>query len=338
MRVHRIVLGQVVLGDRADRLAAESWSFARDAVDGDDEQHVVQPGEAVTESARGHLAQQVDHGVDPLPRQQIGRRALQHGHMAGFARHRGDHADRGRAAADHHDPFAGVIQRLGPQLGMHHRPGEVLDTGEVRPVGLVVVVVAGAEEQEARPVRASRTVMGGLHCPHVGRRIPIRREHPGVELDVAIDVVLVRGVDQIGADVLAVGDVLRPGPRLPRERQREDVAVGADTGIAVQVPGAPDGRPSLQDGVTQLRVALLDPVRRTDPGDARSDDQDVGEVVCRRTDLMHPQPPLVPPRTTIWVRARTRRQSGSMNRARVRRSAPTAASDTRGWGRGCRRG
>ncbi len=96
-----------------------------------------------------------------------------------------------------------------------------------------------------------------------------------VELDVAIDAVLVGHVGEVLADVGAVGDAFFAGPRLVGKRQREDAAVGAHAGVAEQIPGAADPRTPFQDGVGQLRVAFDDPVGRAQSGDAGADDDDV---------------------------------------------------------------
>ena len=105
--------------------------------------------------------------------------------------------------------LAGVVQRFRPVLRMHHLAREVLEPREIRPVGLVVVVVAGAEEQEPAAVGLRLAVDLGLHRPGVGGRIPIGRQHAGVEADVLVDAVLARGLGQVITDVMPVGDVLR---------------------------------------------------------------------------------------------------------------------------------
>ena len=80
----------------------------------------------------------------------VGRRALQHrdvGRRAGQGGHQGH---RGGAAADDHDPLADVVEVLGPVLGVNEGAGEVAHAGEVGQVAVVVAVVAGAREEEAR--------------------------------------------------------------------------------------------------------------------------------------------------------------------------------------------
>ncbi len=62
---------------------------------------------------------------------------------AGHERHRGG------AAADHDDPLAGVVEVLGPGLGVDERALEASMPGEVGQVAVVVAVVAAAREEEA---------------------------------------------------------------------------------------------------------------------------------------------------------------------------------------------
>ena len=48
--------------------------------------------------------------------------------------HRGDERDGGRAAADHHDALARVVEIFGPLLRVHYLPAESLDAGPLRRV------------------------------------------------------------------------------------------------------------------------------------------------------------------------------------------------------------
>src|SRR4051794_5280203 len=95
---------------------------------------------------------------------------------------------------------------------------------------------------------------------------------------------LVRRIREVLPDVLAVGDHLRPGPRFPREAQRENVAVRTDTGIAEQIPRTAQPGTSLQNRVRKMRVLLEDAVGSADARYPGADDQHVAE-------LGHRQPP-----------------------------------------------
>jgi hypothetical protein len=130
---------------------------------------------------------------------------------------------------------------------------------------------------------------------------------------VLVDAVLTRGLGEVFADVVAVGNVLGAPPGLIREAQREDVAVGADAGIPEEVPGTADAFPPLQHRVRQPGILLMDAVRGTDPRNPRADDEHVGVfaqlvyTLFAQALIGHPQPPLVRLGTTIWLRARARR-------------------------------
>ena len=107
-----------------------------------------------------------------------------------------------------------------------------------------------------------------------------------VEADLLVDAVLDRGLANVVQDVRPVGDRLRLGPRLERIAEREHVRVGADAGIAKQVPGAADAVAALEDGVALARAFLLQVIPRADAGKPGADDQDV--EVFGGCDRFHP--------------------------------------------------
>ena len=94
------------------------------------------------------------------------------------------------------------------------------------------------------------------------------------------DVVLVRGVGEVLPDVFAVGDGLLAEPRLERKAQREDVAVGAHTRVAEQIPRPAQTLTPLQHRVAQVGVLLVNAVRGVDAGDSGADDQHVEVFGC----------------------------------------------------------
>src|SRR3981081_540852 len=76
----------------------------------------------------------------------------------------------------------------------------------------------------------------GLHGPaHILRR-PRRALDPMVEADFLVEAVLGGGLADIVQNPRSIRDRLRLGPWLERIAQREHVAVGADAGIAEQIP------------------------------------------------------------------------------------------------------
>src|SRR5665213_546632 len=98
------------------------------------------------------------------------------------------------------------------------------------------------------------------------------------EADVAVDPVLCRGLADVLADRVPVGDRLVAGPRLERVAERVQIGVRADTRIAEQVPGAAEVVAGLENRVALGRMCGLQVVRGADTGDAGSDDQHVEMV------------------------------------------------------------
>ena len=90
-----------------------------------------------------------------------------------------------------------------------------------------------------------------------------------------LDAVLGRGLADIVQDPRPVGDRLGLDPRLERIAQRVHVGVGADAGIAEQIPGAADAIAAFENDKALARALLLQVIARADAGQAGADDQDV---------------------------------------------------------------
>ncbi len=275
--IDRVAGGQV--GDclAADHPLGDRWQLSAQEPDVPLHDRVLDPRELVRSLLRQHFPGGFCYPTDPRTRADVGRRALQHGDFAGGAgqcRHEGD---RGGAAADHHDVLAGVVEGFGPRLRVHERALELLDARKFGSVALVVVVVAAAEEHEPGAIHLPAAVVIDMDRPGVGGRVPVRGAYVAAEPDAPVDAMLVCGRLEVFADVATVGHALFPGPRRPREAQREDAAVTANTGVSEQVPGAADLAATLQDDVAQAGVALGDAVGGSDPGDTCADDDDVEE-------------------------------------------------------------
>src|SRR4029077_10147668 len=132
------------------------------------------------------------------------------------------------------------VEILGPGLGMDDRAAEPLASREARQVAPVVAVVAGAGEQEAAGQHDAVTAVGPL-----GRDVPtgvvggpLGAEDPVPEPDVAVDPLRMGRLPYVGEDGRAVDYRVLPGPGPERVAEGEDVRVGADSGVAEQVPGA----------------------------------------------------------------------------------------------------
>ncbi len=95
-----------------------------------------------------------------------------------------------------------------------------------------------------------------------------------------VDAVVDGGLAHVVQNPRPVGDRLRLGPRLERIAEREHVAVGADAGIAKQIPGAADAVAALEDDVALARAFLLQVIARADAGQPGADDEDVEMFWC----------------------------------------------------------
>ena len=188
-----------------------------------------------------------------------------------------DERDRRRPAPDDHHRRVGTVEVVGPVLGVDDRPLETIDILEIGDVAPVVAVVAAAGEQEAAGEldRRARVRALGDDVPPGGRTRPVGREDAVAEADAAIDALVPRGVLDVAADVVAVGDGLRPRPGSERVAQGEHVRVRAHPRVAKQVPGPPDGVPGLEDGVGRPRARRLQMVTGGDARQAGTDDEHV---------------------------------------------------------------
>ena len=92
---------------------------------------------------------------------------------------------------------------------------------------------------------------------------------------VAVDAALAGGVADVAQDRGAVGDRLRLGPRPEAVAERVHVGVGADPGVAEEVPGAADPLARLEDRVALAGTALLQVMGGADAREPGADDQHV---------------------------------------------------------------
>ena len=95
------------------------------------------------------------------------------------------------------------------------------------------------------------------------------------ETNLAIYSVDLRGVADIAANGGAVGDGCIRLPRSKRITERIHVRVGANVGIAKQIPGAADGVARLQNDVRFAGTISLQVISGIDARQSRADDDDV---------------------------------------------------------------
>ncbi len=96
-----------------------------------------------------------------------------------------------------------------------------------------------------------------------------------VETDFLVDAVVGGGLADVVQNPRPVRDRLRLGPGPERIAERIHVAVGADAGIAEQIPGATDAIAALEDDVALAGTFLLQVIAGADAGQACADDQHV---------------------------------------------------------------
>src|SRR5580658_10012806 len=92
--------------------------------------------------------------------------------------------------------------------------------------------------------------------------------------DVSGQAVLVDDLAQIGEDLRTRGD-RRSRPRLETVSERVEIAVGADSGVALREPGTAKALEPFEHEEGLPRAPLLDVVCGVDSRDAGSDDQHI---------------------------------------------------------------
>ena len=275
-----VVRPEVVAHPAQDAPPGLGGALAGEIVEEDRHQHVAPAHEAIGERLGQPSPQVVGQRVHRRARDHIARRPLQHGDVACGARERRDEGHRRRPAADHHHAPAGVVQVLRPGLGVDEPAPVAVGAGKARHEPARVVVVARAGEQEAAG-EADGRVARPLHLQRPGglRRGPGGLHDLVAEADQPVRAVLGRRLADVAQDGGPVGDGLGLRPRPEDVAERVHVAVGADAGVAEQVPRPADRLARLKDQHGAAGTFLLQVVRRPDAGEPRADDDDV--VVAR---------------------------------------------------------
>ena len=112
------------------------------------EQHVL-PADCRVRRRLGQksLQQTGDRSRDG-PGDDVAGRALDHRHVRRLVGKRRHERNRGRAAADHGDCLAGIVEVLGPGLRVDDLPVKVLLARPFGAIAGLVIVIAAAGEQE----------------------------------------------------------------------------------------------------------------------------------------------------------------------------------------------
>ena len=215
------------------------------------------------------------HGGD------VGRRALQHGDVLGVLGHGRHQGHRGGATADHHHFLTAVVEVLRPLLGVYQTPLELIGAGEVRRVAGVVVVVAGAAEQELAGEDFAFTAAFVFHAhgPQTVAGGEVGVDHAALEINLVVDVVFGGGVGAVFADRRAVGEHLGLGPGAEVIAQGVHVGIRPDARITEQVPGAADALAALDQGKAAVRGLTAQVAGRADTGKTGADNQHIKMIV-----------------------------------------------------------
>src|SRR3954453_19316826 len=133
--------------------------------------------------------------------------------MRSFLRHGGGQGHSCRAAADHDNALALVIEVFGPVLRVNELAGETVGLREVRQIALGVIVIAAAHEEEiAGEVQRLLAVLR-LDSPTRIARRPFRARDAMMEPYLFLDAVFPRRVADVFEDRGAVSDRFGVTPR-----------------------------------------------------------------------------------------------------------------------------
>ena len=241
------------------------------------QRHVARARQAVHPGRRQQPAQRRQQAVLLRQVDHVARRALQQGHLSTLFDQRRHQGHGGGATADHQDAPAAGGEVLRPVLRVNEGAGETLAAGEVRRVAGLVTVVAGAQHQHAAAQLHRLGLLAALHLqgPQGLGTIPLGAQHPVAVADKAVDAMLAGGVLDVAADRRAVGDGLWIGPGTEAVAEGVHVRVGADAGVAEQVPGATQGGAPLENGQALVRALAPEVAGGADAGQAGANDQDI---------------------------------------------------------------
>ena len=169
-----VPVGQLGHRRLADQAPHQVRAAPAELVEAGDQQDVLPPGDAVGHGTGKEPACPRRQSVAAGHGQHVGRGALQHRHVRGVGGDRRHQGHRSGTTADHHHPLVGEVEVVRPVLRVHDPALVVVDSGELRGVALVVVVVAAARpEHVTGEGHLVAVVLGGDRPAPVGRR-PVR--------------------------------------------------------------------------------------------------------------------------------------------------------------------
>ena len=163
--------------------------------------------------------------------------------------------------------------------------------GDARKIGTVagfVAIIAGGEQQEPGAVGLAGAAAVGLDAPARVFRGPVGADDLAAEADAPVDAVFPRRLLDIGANLRPPGDGIGQPPRLEAIPERVHVRIGANAGIAEQIPGAAHAVAAFEHDIAHAGASLGEVAARADSGKPRADDRDIERFV--RHDCRPPPP------------------------------------------------
>ena len=181
----------------------------------------------------------------------------------------------GCARANHHHPFAAIVEICRPLLRVDDRPFESFLAGKVGTIAGRVVVVALAQQEKITGKVAGLTITaGGFERPLRCRRRPAGVIDALTKADMRFEFMLSDHFVQIaenfggGRDRLAL-------PRFKIIAIGIEITIRTNPRIAEEIPGAADGSPRLDDEIALLRAFTLQVTGGTKTRNPGPDDDDV---------------------------------------------------------------
>ena len=273
-----VPVGQLGRRRLADQAPHQVRAASAELVEPGGQQDVLPPGDAVGHGTGKEPACARRQSVAARHGQHVGRGPLKQRHVRGVGGDRRHQGHRGGTTADHHHPLVGEVEVVRPVLRVHDPALVVVDSGELRGVALVVVVVAAARpEHVTGEGHLVAVVLGGDRPAPVGRR-PVRPSYGVAVADALVDAVLRCGLADVAEDRRAVGQRLVALPGTEPVAQRVHVGVRAHARVAEEIPGAATGLARLEDRVAATRDVGGEVAGRADPGEPCPHDQDVDVV------------------------------------------------------------
>ena len=240
-------------------------------------QDIAPTGHAEHPLFRQHLVHRHGYFIGIRHGHNVAGRTLQHGHLGRFFRHRRHQRNRRGTTANHHHFLAAVVQLFRPLLRVNNLALEVLFSGEVWPVTLVIVVVPSAIHHE--PAGEFTAFAAGfmlcIECPLLLIAGPVSVIQFQAVLHFVVEAELPGRFSHVLTDISALGQYLLGVPGLEVKTEAGHVGVRADTGITEQIPGATHLFPSLDNGHALIGKLAGDVASGSDTGQSGTNDHDV---------------------------------------------------------------